>query len=104
MLAELAAVEPDRRTAWLLGAGGIVLSGVRARVAAIPHAIGWGLALALCALAASAIAVRTETEMLIFDDDVFTWSALLSIGMLVGFGVLAINWIFNHVEAAPRSP
>ena len=103
MFAELDAVEPDRRPAWMLGAIAIAWSGVRMRLATLPRAIWCGIVLAAGAVVASTIASLSETELLVMEDDLYLPAAWAASALFVVFGVLAITWIRNHAEAAvPR--
>jgi hypothetical protein len=100
MLAELDAVEPHRRSAWIRGALAIAWSGVRMRLAALPVAIWSGIVFTACALVASIGASHSETEWLVMEDDVFLPFAWASGALLVAFAVLAITWVRNHAQAA----
>jgi hypothetical protein len=102
MFAELDDMESSRRSAWTLGAFGIVLSGIRLRAATVPLYIWAGIVLASIAVVLFAMGSRTEVEALLMDDDVFLRFAWISGVLLVGLGVLAITWIFNHTDSNPR--
>ena len=102
MFAELDAVDPTRRADWSMGAFAIVLSGIRLRCASVPIWIWLAIVLAFSAAVLFVIGSRSEVEALTMDDDVFLRFAWISGGLLVGLGILAITWIYNHTDTTPR--
>jgi hypothetical protein len=102
MFAELDGMESSHRAAWTLGAFNIAFSGIRLRAATVPASIWCGIVLASAAVVLFAIGSRSEVEALLMDDDVFLRFAWISGVLLVGLGVLAITWIFNHTDSKPR--
>jgi hypothetical protein len=103
MFAELDAVEPERRGQWIRGSLVTAWSAVSMRMRTLPSAIWGGMVLATSLLVLFSIGSRTETEVLLAEDDIFVPLAWCSGAVLVGLGILAINWIFNHTEAVPRN-
>jgi hypothetical protein len=102
MFAELHAVDAPRRPAWAFGAFAIVLSGIRLRIGSVPALVWWTMLIVAHAVVIFAIASQTDFEHLRMDDDVCMRFAWVSGGLLVGLGVLAITWIFNHTDRMPR--
>lgn len=102
MFAELESVEEAGRGRWMMGALGVASSAVWLRAATVPAAIWSGMAVLLVAVVLFAMGSRSDVEALLMDDDVFLRFAWATGALLVGLGVLAITWIYNHTDSRPR--